>query len=83
MGMKFYFRVDVLDLTAFAEDSGLDVYVVIDLGNVDIGEKKLVDNLDVLTDMRWEVVVADTEEIMEQFMLICLVARTLHPLMIL
>ena len=55
---NFYFRVDVLDLTAFAEDSGLDVYVVIDLGNVDIGEKKLVDNLDVLTDMRWEVVVA-------------------------
>ena len=31
---------------------------VIDIGNVNIGEKKLVDNLDVLTDMRWEVVVA-------------------------
>ena len=55
---NFYFRVDVLDLVAFAEDSGLDFYVVIDIGNTDIGEVKLVDNLDITTSMQWELVVA-------------------------
>ena len=55
---NFYFRVDVLALVAFAEDSGLDFYVVIDIGNTDIGEVKLVDNLDVTTSMQWELVVA-------------------------
>lgn len=55
---NFYFRVDLHNLQANAEDSGLDIYVVIDTGNTSIGERKLIDNLDVLTDMRWEVVVA-------------------------
>ncbi len=55
---NFYFRLDFLDLEAFAEDSGLDIYVVIDTGNASAGERKIVDNLDVLTDMRWEAIVA-------------------------
>jgi len=55
---NFYFRVDMLDLAASAEDSGLDIYVVIDTGNAAIGERKIVDNIDVLTDMRWEAIVA-------------------------
>jgi hypothetical protein len=52
-----YFRVDMHDLQANAEDSGLDIYVVIDTGNPDVGEKKVLDDVDVLTAMRWEVVV--------------------------
>jgi hypothetical protein len=55
---KFYFRVDLHNLQAHAEDSGLDVYVVVDTGNTAIGERKMVDEVDVLTDMRWEAVVA-------------------------
>ncbi|WP_168442445.1 alpha-amylase family glycosyl hydrolase [Pontiella desulfatans] len=55
---NLYFRIDLFDLAAFAEDSGLDFYVVIDTGNTAVGERKLVDNVDVLTDMRWEAVVA-------------------------
>jgi len=55
---NFYFRLDMLDLAAFAEDSGLDIYVVIDTGNTAVGERKIVDNIDVLTDMRWEAIVA-------------------------
>ena len=31
---------------------------MIDIGNTDIGEVKLVDNLDVATSMQWELVVA-------------------------
>ncbi len=52
-----YFRVDLNDLAANAEDSGLDIYVVIDTGNPAIGERKVLDDVDVLTDMRWEVIV--------------------------
>jgi hypothetical protein len=55
---NFYFRVDLHDLQAHAEDSGLDLYVVIDTGNSSIGESLLPDNLECLTAMRWEVVVA-------------------------
>ncbi len=54
----FYFRVDLHDLKAHAEDSGLDIYVVIDTGNPAVGEALLPDNVDCLTAMRWEVVVA-------------------------
>ncbi len=54
----FYFRVDLHDLQAHAEDSGLDLYVVIDTGNPSIGEALLPDNVECLTAMRWEVVVA-------------------------
>ncbi len=53
-----YFRVDTLDLKAFAEDSGLNIYVVLDIGNPEIGERKIVDDIDILTDMRWEAIVA-------------------------
>ncbi|HPG00347.1 MAG TPA: alpha-amylase family glycosyl hydrolase [Kiritimatiellia bacterium] len=54
----FCFRVDMHNLQARAEDSGLDIYVVIDTGNKAVGERKLVDGVDCLTDMRWEVTVA-------------------------
>lgn len=52
-----YFRVDLHDLAANAEDSGLDLYVVIDTGNTAIGERKVLDDVDVLTDLRWEAIV--------------------------
>lgn len=55
---KFYFRVDLYDLQAFAEDQYLDLYVAIDTGNIGQGERKLPDDVDTLTDMRWEVVAA-------------------------
>ena len=55
---KFYFRVDFNDLQAYAEERNLDVYVVIDSGNQDRGERVLPDDVDTLTDMRWELVVA-------------------------
>ncbi|HMP71641.1 MAG TPA: alpha-amylase family glycosyl hydrolase [Kiritimatiellia bacterium] len=55
---RFYFRVDMYDLQAFAEESHLDIYVVIDTGNPAIGERVLPDEVDTLTDMRWELVVA-------------------------
>jgi hypothetical protein len=52
-----YFRVDLHDLQANAEVNGLDLYVVIDTGNPAVGERKVLDDVDVLTDMRWEVIV--------------------------
>jgi len=55
---NFYFRIDVRDLKAFAEDGGLDAYVVIDTGNPASGEYALPDQVDVATDMKWEAVVA-------------------------
>ena len=53
-----YFRVDLHDLRAFAESAGLDVYVVIDTGQPGNGERNLPDDVDTLTDMGWEAVVA-------------------------
>jgi hypothetical protein len=55
---KFYFRVDLHDLTALAEEGGLDIYVVIDTGNTAVGESALPDDIDTRTDMKWEAVVA-------------------------
>ncbi|MGD9612228.1 MAG: hypothetical protein AB7V22_04930, partial [Kiritimatiellia bacterium] len=55
---KFYFRVDLYDLQAFAEEQYLDLYVAIDTGNTGQGERKLPDDVDTLTDMRWELVAA-------------------------
>jgi len=55
---KFYFRVDMHDLRAFAEESGLDIYVVINVGNPGSGEKTLPDEVDTITDLGWQVVVA-------------------------
>ena len=53
-----YFRIDLHDLRAFAENAGLDLYVVIDTGQPGSGERNLPDDVDTLTDMRWEAVVA-------------------------
>ncbi|MEQ1859484.1 MAG: alpha-amylase family glycosyl hydrolase [Chthoniobacteraceae bacterium] len=55
---NFYFRIDLRDLKPFAEDGGLDAYVVIDTGNPASGEYALPDQVDVATEMRWEAVVA-------------------------
>ncbi len=55
---RFYFRADLLDLTAYAEEKNLDLYVVIDTGNTSVGEKALPDEVDISTDMGWEVCVA-------------------------
>jgi hypothetical protein len=55
---RFYFRVDLYDLQAFAEEQHLDLYVVVDSGNPNSGERVLPDQVDTLTDMRWELVVA-------------------------
>ncbi len=55
---KVYFRIDFLDLIAYAEQGEIDAYIVIDTGNPSTGERALPDNVDIATDMRWEVVVA-------------------------
>ena len=55
---NFYFRLDFHDLQAFAEDANLDFYVVIDTGSPAFGERLLPDDVDTLTDMKWEAVVA-------------------------
>ncbi len=55
---NFYFRVDLHDLRAFAEEANLDIYVVIDTGNPTVGEYALPDEVDTGTEMRWEAVVA-------------------------
>lgn len=54
---KVYFRLDFLDLVAYAEQGEVDAYIVIDTGNPAAGERALPDNVDIATDMRWEVVV--------------------------
>jgi hypothetical protein len=54
---KVYFRIDFHDLAAFAEQGEVDAYIVIDTGNPAVGERALPDNVDIATDMRWEVVV--------------------------
>ena len=55
---NFYFRVDLRDLAAFAEDGKLDLYVVVDTGSPTIGEYALPDDVDVATGMKWEAVIA-------------------------
>ncbi|MBU0679343.1 MAG: hypothetical protein KJ626_14685, partial [Verrucomicrobia bacterium] len=55
---KFYFRFDFYDLQAFAEDQFLNMYVVIDTGQPEFGEKNLPDDIDTITEMGWEAVVA-------------------------
>ena len=54
---NFYFRVDIHDLQAFAEDGSLNLYVVIDTGNPSAGESALPDEVDFRTSNRWEAVV--------------------------
>jgi hypothetical protein len=55
---NFYFRVDIEDLQAYAEQSNLDIYVVINFGNPGIGEYNLPDQVDTGTTMKWQAVVA-------------------------
>lgn len=52
-----YFRIDFLDLTAYAEQGEVDAYIVIDTGNPAVGERALPDSVNIATDMRWEVVI--------------------------
>ena len=54
---KVYFRIDFLDLVAYAEQGEVDAYIVIDTGNPAVGEHALPDSVDIATDMGWEVVV--------------------------
>lgn len=55
---NFYFRVDVEDLKAYAEQGNLDVYVAINFGNAGVGEYSLPDQVDTGTTMRWQAVAA-------------------------
>ncbi|MFO0203899.1 MAG: hypothetical protein ACK528_12305, partial [Alphaproteobacteria bacterium] len=55
---RVYFRVDFMDLAAFAEEGEVDAYIVIDTGNPGAGERSMPNEVDIATDMRWEVVVA-------------------------
>jgi len=55
---KFYFRVDLRDLQANAEEGFLDLYVVINFGNPAVGEMVLPDEVDCMTSNRWQAVVA-------------------------
>ncbi|MFO1492866.1 MAG: hypothetical protein U1F87_18595 [Kiritimatiellia bacterium] len=55
---KVYFRVDFQDLQAFAEEGNLDLYVVVDTGSAGTGERALPDDIDTVSDLRWEAVVA-------------------------
>jgi hypothetical protein len=54
----FYFRADFHDLKPYAEEGNLDLYVVIDTGNRNVGEYALPDQIDTGTTMKWEAVVA-------------------------
>jgi len=55
---KLYFRVDFHDLQAHAEESALNIYVVLDFNSPGAGEAALPDEVDTRTDMKWEAVVA-------------------------
>ncbi|HMP77068.1 MAG TPA: alpha-amylase family glycosyl hydrolase [Kiritimatiellia bacterium] len=55
---EFYFRLDMHDLQPLAEEGYLDIYVVIDFNSPGSGEMALPDQVDMVTSMRWEVVVA-------------------------
>ena len=55
---NFYFRVDLLDLLAYAEQGYLDIYVAINVGKPGSGERLLPDDIDTMTNMGWQAVVA-------------------------
>lgn len=55
---NFYFRVDMQDLVAYAEQGNLDIYVAINFGNTAIGEYNLPDQVDTGSAMHWQAVVA-------------------------
>ena len=54
---KVYFRVDLQNLQAFAENGFLNLYIVVN-SNPGLGERVLPDEVDTLTDMRWRTVIA-------------------------
>ena len=55
---KVYFRVDFMDLAPNAWQGEVDAYIAIDTGNPAVGERAIPNEVDIATDMRWEVVVA-------------------------
>ncbi len=55
---NFYFRVDIAELQPLAEDGFLDIYVAVNVGNPGAGERNLPDDVDTLTTMGWQAVVA-------------------------
>jgi glycosyl hydrolase family 57 len=55
---NFYFRVDMQDLQALAEQGSVDIYVVINFGNPGTGEFNLPDQIDTGTALKWQAVVA-------------------------
>ena len=55
---RLYFRVDFMDLAPNAWQGQVDAYIVIDNGNPAVGERAVPNEVDIATDMRWEVVVA-------------------------
>jgi hypothetical protein len=57
---RFYFRIDIHDLQALAEQGNVDYYIAVNFGDMGnpSGERVLPDEVDTLTDMRWKVVVA-------------------------
>ncbi|HJT80779.1 MAG TPA: hypothetical protein VJ719_06235, partial [Chthoniobacterales bacterium] len=55
---NLYFRVDMHDLKAFAEQANLDIYVAINFGTPGSGEFSLPDQIDTGTALKWQAVVA-------------------------
>jgi hypothetical protein len=55
---RVYFRVDFMDLAANAWEGEVDAYIVIDTGSPSTGERSIPNEVDIATDLRWEVVVA-------------------------
>ena len=55
---RLYFRIDFLDLAPNAWEGEVDAYVVIDTGNPAVGEASIPNEIEIATDMRWEVIVA-------------------------
>ena len=51
-----YFRVDLDDLKAFAEDGGLNIYVAMNFGNYGNGITWLPDDVNCKSDMKWNAV---------------------------
>ncbi len=50
--------MDLNDLAAYAEQGYLDIYVAINVGKAGSGERLLPDQIDTLTNMGWQAVVA-------------------------
>jgi hypothetical protein len=55
---RVYFRIDFLDLGESQWEGEVDAYVVIDTGNPSAGEAAMPNEIEIATDMKWEVVVA-------------------------